>query len=98
MGLDTTAQRREAAPRVGRAMREAADETEEIVPPEDIAASHDAYTAALRRCAGRFEEILARDGLKDRIFEALAGLPCVEEMRAAVGAIAAKGYRVEDPV
>lgn len=96
--LDTQAQRHDAAPRVAGAMRDAADESDDIEPPDGIAEPHDAYVAALRRCADRFEEILGKQDDKDEAFAELLALDCVAEMQEAIGQIADKGYRIEDPV
>lgn len=96
--LATSEQRQAAAPRVGEAMRDAAERTDEIEPPEDIEEHHDDYADALRSCAGSFEDILAQDKNRDDVFAGLVDLPCVEQMRQAVGAISRQGYRVEDPL
>jgi hypothetical protein len=93
--LDTRAQREEAAPRVADAMREAADEADAIEPPETIAEHHDAYVDALRRCADRFEVILAKHDDKDEAFGELLALACVEQMQAALGDMEDKGFQVE---
>jgi hypothetical protein len=93
--LDTRAQREDAAPRVAGAMRDAADEADSIEPPSEIADDHDAYVDALRRCADRFEEILAKHDDKDEAFGELLALTCVEEMQAALGDMEDKGYDVE---
>lgn len=95
--LETTEQRQQAAPRVGEAMRDVADKVDEIEPPEEIAEPHDAYVEALRRCAGRFEDELARNADKDEVFADLLNLDCVLDMRDALGEMADKGYRAENP-
>jgi hypothetical protein len=96
--LDTRAQREAAAPQVAGAMRDAADETAGIEPPEEIAEPHDAYVAALRRCADSFEDVLPKHDDKDEAFAELLALPCVTQMQDALGAMEDKGYRVDDPL
>jgi hypothetical protein len=95
--LETTEQRRAAAPRVGDAMRAVADDMDAIEPPEEIAGPHDAYVAALRGCADRFEDELQRNAAKDEVFADLLKLDCVLQMRDALGEMADKGYRGENP-
>jgi hypothetical protein len=95
--LETTEQRQDAASRVGDAMRGVADDMDEIEPPEEIADPHDDYVDALRRCADRFEDGLARNADKDEVFADLLNLDCVLEMRDALGEMADKGYRSENP-
>jgi hypothetical protein len=94
--LGTREQREDAAPRVAGAMREAADEADSMEPPEDISEEHDAYVEALRSCADRFEDILAKHDDKDEAFGELLALGCVEQMQAALGDMEDKGYRVEN--
>jgi hypothetical protein len=94
--LGTRQQREDAAPRVAGAMRDAADEADSIEPPDEIAEHHEAYVGALRTCADRFEDILAKHDDKDEAFGELLALTCVEEMQAALGDMEDKGYRVEN--
>jgi hypothetical protein len=95
--LETTEQRREAAPRVAEAMRDVADDVDEIEPPAEIAAPHDAYVTALRRCADRFEDGLARNADKDEVFADLLTLDCVGQMSQALEEMADEGYRADNP-
>jgi hypothetical protein len=95
--LETTEQRQDAAPRVADAMREVADQMDAIEPPEEIAEPHDDYVAALRGCADRFEDGLERDADKDEVFADLLNLDCVLDMRDALGEMADRGYRAQNP-
>jgi hypothetical protein len=95
--LETTEQRQDAASRVGDAMRDVADDMDAIEPPEEIAGPHDDYVDALRRCSDRFEDGLARNADKDEVFADLLNLDCVLQMRDALGEMADKGYRAENP-
>jgi hypothetical protein len=76
-------------------LREAADQMDEMTPPEDISTEHDQLVGGVRQFADDLDEVItALEGGDLQAVSTMMSLDSLQEIQSASAAITSKGYNI----